>query len=76
MGLVKLGRVALDGTKLRANASKHKAMSYERLVDKEGAGSALCGAAIVVIFSIEFLGRYSWRSGGGRLTSRRHAGHQ
>lgn len=30
-GLVKLGRVALDGTKLRASASKHKAMSYERL---------------------------------------------
>jgi transposase len=30
-GLVKLGRVALDGTKLRAAASKHKAMSYDRL---------------------------------------------
>ncbi len=30
-GLVKLGRVALDGTKLRASASKHKAMSYGRL---------------------------------------------
>jgi transposase len=28
-GLVKLGTIALDGTKLRANASKHKAMSYE-----------------------------------------------
>jgi transposase len=33
-GLVRLGHVALDGTKLRANASKHKAMSYERLVAK------------------------------------------
>src|SRR3979411_613491 len=30
-GLVKLGHVALDGTKIKANASKHKAMSYERL---------------------------------------------
>jgi len=30
-GLVKLGRVALDGTKLRASASRHKAMSYSRL---------------------------------------------
>lgn len=30
-GLVKLGRVALDGTKVKANASKHKAMSYERM---------------------------------------------
>jgi transposase len=28
-GLVKLGHVALDGTKIKANASKHKAMSYE-----------------------------------------------
>lgn len=26
---------ALDGTKLEANASKHKAMSYARLIDKE-----------------------------------------
>ncbi len=34
-GLVKLGRVALDGTKLRANASRHKAMSYERMVKRE-----------------------------------------
>ncbi|SOE79821.1 hypothetical protein SAMN05446589_8894 [Streptomyces sp. OV198] len=33
--MVKVGRVALDGTKLEANASKHKAMSYSRLVDKE-----------------------------------------
>lgn len=31
MGLVKLGHVALDGTKLKANASKHKAMSHERM---------------------------------------------
>jgi transposase len=31
MGLVKLGHVALDGTKIKANASKHKSMSYERM---------------------------------------------
>jgi len=30
-GLVKLGRVALDGTKVRASASRHKAMSYDRM---------------------------------------------
>jgi len=30
-GLVKLGRVAVDGTKIKANASKHKAMSYGRM---------------------------------------------
>jgi transposase len=34
-GLVKLGHVALDGTKLRANASKHKAMSYDRMKKRE-----------------------------------------
>ena len=34
-GLVKLGHVALDGTKVRANASKHKAMSYGRMREKE-----------------------------------------
>jgi transposase len=36
-GLVKLGRVAVDGTKIKANASKHKAMSYGRMVEKEKA---------------------------------------
>ncbi|MDR7574487.1 MAG: IS1182 family transposase [Armatimonadota bacterium] len=34
-GLVKLGHVALDGTKIRANASKHKAMSYGRMQTEE-----------------------------------------
>jgi hypothetical protein len=34
-GLVKLGRVAVDGTKIKANASKHKAMSYGRMKEKE-----------------------------------------
>ena len=36
-GLVQLGRVAIDGTKLKANASKHKAMSYGRMQEKEAA---------------------------------------
>ncbi len=34
-GMVKLGHVALDGTKVRANASKHRAMSYRRMKEKE-----------------------------------------
>ncbi len=34
-GLVKLGRIAIDGTKLKANASVHKAMSYARMVEQE-----------------------------------------
>ena len=33
-GLEKLGHVALDGTKVKANASKHKAMSYQRMKEK------------------------------------------
>jgi transposase len=39
-GLVKLGHVALDGTKLKANASKHKAMSYRRMARVEAALAA------------------------------------
>ncbi len=34
-GLVKLGHVSLDGTKVKANASKHKAMSYGRMKQEE-----------------------------------------
>jgi len=34
-GLVKLGHVAIDGTKMKANASKHKAMSYKRMREEE-----------------------------------------
>ena len=34
-GTVKLGRVSLDGTKVKANASKHKAMSYGRMKEKQ-----------------------------------------
>lgn len=39
-GLVKLGHVALDGTKLKANASRHKAMSYARMQKAEAALAA------------------------------------
>ena len=34
-GAVKVGRVSLDGTKVKANASKHKAMSYGRMQEKQ-----------------------------------------
>jgi len=34
-GMVSLGHVALDGTKVKANASKHKAMSHERMLRAE-----------------------------------------
>lgn len=35
MGLVKLGTIAVDGTKVKANASRHKAMSYQRMRESE-----------------------------------------
>lgn len=35
LGAIKLGRVAIDGSKLGANASKHKAMSYQRMQEQE-----------------------------------------
>src|SRR3954469_22860718 len=35
LGLARLGHVALDGTKVKANASKHKAMSYGRMKEAE-----------------------------------------
>ena len=36
-GMVRLGTVALDGTKVKANASRHKAMSYARMPEREAA---------------------------------------
>lgn len=50
-GLVKLGHVALDGTKMKASASKHKAMSYERMKQREAelekkVGELLAQAAV------------------------------
>jgi len=35
LGALKLGRVAIDGSKLKANASKHKAMSYQRMKEEQ-----------------------------------------
>ena len=35
VGAVKVGRVTVDGTKVKANASKHKAMSYGRMQEKQ-----------------------------------------
>ncbi len=34
-GLLKVGRLALDGTKVKACASRHKAMSYDRMTSEE-----------------------------------------
>jgi hypothetical protein len=42
-GLVKLGHVSLDGAKILANASKHKAMSYKRMKEVDREEDALYG---------------------------------
>jgi hypothetical protein len=51
-GLVSLGHVALDGTKHRANASNHKAMSHERILmserQLEGGMRALLRKAVLI----------------------------
>jgi len=46
-GLTKLGHIALDGTKMKANASKHKAMSHERMVKDEARLKAEIEALLV-----------------------------
>ncbi len=44
MGMLKLGTVALDGTKVHANASKHSALSYEQGQDRGAVEGRGCGA--------------------------------
>ena len=46
MGLVKLGTIAVDGTKIKANASRHKAMSYARMQTTEAALKAQIAALL------------------------------
>jgi transposase/IS5 family transposase len=46
MGLVKLGTIAVDGTKIKANASRHKAMSYGRMQTTEAALKAQIAALV------------------------------
>ena len=35
LGATRMGRIAIDGSKVKANASKHKAMSYRRMQEEE-----------------------------------------
>jgi transposase len=46
MGLVKLGTIAVDGTKIKANASRHKAMSYARMQTTQAALKAQIAALL------------------------------
>lgn len=45
-GLVGLGRVSVDGTRVRANASKRKVMSYRRMVQEESRLEAEIGVQV------------------------------
>src|SRR5580693_5645191 len=64
-GLVKLGHVGLDGTKIKANASKHKAMSYERMAKRAAERGRGCGRR-----GGEGLRRRQGRRGAARLGRR------
>ena len=44
LGLARLGKLSVDGTKVRANASKHKSMSYDRMGERGAAGKGNRGA--------------------------------
>ena len=45
LGLARLGKLSIDGTKVRANASKRKAMSYDRMQEEgKASGRRDCGA--------------------------------
>lgn len=52
-GMASLGRVALDGTKVRANASKRKAMSYARMTEKEKVLAAEVSALLAEVDRID-----------------------
>lgn len=52
-GMVRLGRVALDGTKVKAGASRHKAMSYGRMAQREAALEAEVAAILAEAEAID-----------------------
>ena len=66
-GLVKLGHVALDGTKIKADASKHKAMSYERKAEKELVAEVQALLAEAARVDAEEEGKYSKGKRGDEL---------
>jgi hypothetical protein len=62
-GMVKFGRVALDGTKVRANISRRKAMSYERMVRREADLAAEVDALLAERLGVEDDARHGDRRG-------------
>jgi transposase len=62
-GLVALGHVALDGTKVKANASKHKAMSYDRMCKREQELAQQIAALLAQATSIDACENQQYGSG-------------
>ena len=62
-GLVKLGHVALDGTKVKANASKHKAMSYGRMEEAEAKLQAEVDALLAEAARVDAAEDAQWGKG-------------
>ena len=52
-GLVKLGHVALDGTQIKANASSHKTLSYEKLQEREKGLAAVVEALLAAAEQVD-----------------------
>jgi transposase len=69
-GLVKLGHVALDGTKIKANASRHRAMSYGRMREAEVKLQAEVSAWFARANAAECRGRRRARLGARRRAAR------
>lgn len=66
-GMVSLGRVALDGTKRRANASRHKAMSYDRMVEREAVLQAEVDVLLAEAETVDCVEDVSFGAGGTRV---------
>jgi hypothetical protein len=64
-GLVRLGTIAVDGTKIKANASRHKAMSYERMQKVELELTQQIGATVSPLATAHPGGDHAQSSFGG-----------
>ena len=70
MGLLKLGTVALDGTKIHANASRHSALSYEHVLAIRTATEGRQGAPLLEHCRKQTLYRWSCGAAPGSLSGR------
>ncbi len=63
LGLARLGKPSVDGTKVRANASKRKAMTYDRMQEEEPRLESDVEALLREADAVDEAERRAWRSG-------------